>query len=353
MAHEIVIDDFLPSSVSSIPIVNTSERYYSLAAKGTTKSENLLTKITTKTTLNESKLVHSTIPMALATSTQQPRKSTSVSMATIVPKTTGEVTTKRVFFKTPVPSPRAITEIVFIKPSTLTPKVIKKLPTPKMNIRTPFTRKTIKTTPTTIFSHKSTTRKVNNKPPPTSPRKNAFPTIYIKTPPTTTKIIRKIGFYTPKPLPKSTEKLYPANKPSFSNKESEYNDVIDVSIPKNNDETLLITSPFPEDDYSKEIWSEEVENRIDVSVVKNFSETLKLLTQKEPDISNNHVMAIVVSSIGTIIFVLIIAVLVVRHLRFPRRRTFFSNGISQSDVRFFSNDENLDFTLDNEVYGTI
>lgn len=204
----------------------------------------------------------------------------------------------------------------------------------------------------TVSTKKPTIKLTTATAKPKITKRVTFPKIYIKTPPSTPKIIRKIVPYTFKPTSKNTKKMYPVYNPHFSNKESEYNDFIEVTIPKDNDETLLITSPFPDQDYSKEFWSEEIENAIDVSVVKNFSETLKLLTQEGHEIGNNNIMAIVVSSIGTVIFVIIIIVFILRHYRYSYpRRTLFSSGVSQSDVRFFPNDENLDFTLDNDFYG--
>lgn len=206
--------------------------------------------------------------------------------------------------------------------------------------------------PTTKFRPifiKKSTFKLKATSTPKIIRKMTVPKLYIKTPPPTPTIIRKIVPYTLKPLRSSTKRIYPP----IPNKENEFNDVIDVTMPKDNDETLLITSPFPEDDYSKEYWSEEVENGIDASVVKNVSETLKLLTQKDNEISNNNTMAIVVSSIGSVIFIMVIIFVTVKYFRYwyPRRRRLFSSSVSQSDVRFFPNDENLDFTLDNECYG--
>lgn len=243
---------------------------------------------------------------------------------------------------------------LYIRPTTPTHKIVRvtiprpsttptrKLTTKKI-ILASSTRKTpLPTTPSSTSKlAKATTAKTNTK---FHPSFSYRPKIYFKTSPTTTKIVRRT-------TTRIRQRTFPIKKP-YNPKESEYNDFVDVTIPKDNDEALLIT-PAPERKIPKQYSSEEVEEKFKFGKPKNISETFKLLTQKETDTDNNNIMAIVVSSIGTVVFIVIVLIVIMKYCRYPRRRGPFSSSISQSDVRFFPNDENLDFSIDNEIYGTL
>lgn len=349
MYNDIVIDRLPVRNNTLEPIDEKTRPTTSAVPKTTTYKNSELTTIVT----NSNTLKPITMMNSIITATQRSNKDMTTRSSTIRPK----VITSRIFTKST---------------SSTNTKIVKKTTNPKIYLKSPpTTPKMIRNPPISPIIFKKimfSTPKITNKVPSTrvyiksnstTTRKFIAPKIYNKTPSTTPKIIiRKPVVYSLKPLlpPTATpRKLNPIIiKPNIPNEEGESNDVIEVSIPKDNDDTLLITPPSPEVDYSKEYWSDEAENPFDTSVMKNVSETLKLLTQSEPDMSRNNVMAIVVSSIGSIIFVVAGGVLLVRYYRYryPRGKTFFSSGVSQSDVRFFSNDENLDFTLDNELYGT-
>ncbi|CAH1155518.1 unnamed protein product [Phaedon cochleariae] len=171
--------------------------------------------------------------------------------------------------------------------------------------------------------------------------------IHIQPPPTTPDIIRKV-FPTSTPLPNITDIHYSKPITEQVHKEIDGNDIEEVPRPTKNDEGLLI----PDDDgsFSKEYWSDENDNRFDTPYQRNFSVNDKLLSQLASDSPNVNVLSIVISVIGIGVVASIVVFVVVRKYRWPRRRIHFSNGESQSDVRFLTNEEIIDLSLDTECY---
>lgn len=258
-------------------------------------------------------------------------------------RTTVKATIPTLYMKT-TPSTRKIIRVT--RPRTLPLSPTTTRTTLKQTKIT--TRKTPMTPSTTLRRIKASTPIENKK----KPHGYKFPPrTYFKTSPTTARIVKKTTAYFYKPIVRSTKQTF-RNKNPYHPKESEYNDFIDVTIPKDNDETLFIT-PAHEKNIVDQYSSEEVDREIKFAEEKNFRQTLTLLTQTQNDTDNNNIMAIVVSSIGTVVFVIIVIIVIMKYYRYPRQRTLFSSSISQSDVRFFPNDENLDFSLDNDLYGKL
>lgn len=223
----------------------------------------------------------------------------------------------------------------------------------------------VRITATTIKIPSSTQNSKTSKP--TVIRKLfTRPVIYIQHPPTTPEIIRKVirtttlKQPTPPPLtrliyPRQTtvsyKPVYPIFKPVHPYKEVEQ-DFEEVTVPKNNDEALFITSPFPEYDYSKEDFDDQY--NFDSPGFQNFNETNKLFSQRSEEAPNYNVVLLVISLTGLVILASAIVIFVViRRYRRPGRINFSANGDSQSDVRYLTGDETLNFSLDNDLYGEV
>nr|CAH7761572.1 unnamed protein product [Callosobruchus chinensis] len=182
------------------------------------------------------------------------------------------------------------------------------------------------------------------------------PTIKIETPPQTD-IIRKVFTKRPTRLttmspPKLTSAAPPkeiTNKPASKLPlpkeiaEEESNDIMEVMPPYPDQKS---TSNFPEDESSKDYWSEEYDMNVDSPSLINFSETEKLSTRTISDAHYNLALVLICGA-GLIMLVSAIAFVVIRrHQCFKRRIHFSNNGDSQSDVRFLTNNEELDFTYE-------
>ncbi|KAJ8917257.1 hypothetical protein NQ315_002274 [Exocentrus adspersus] len=80
--------------------------------------------------------------------------------------------------------------------------------------------------------------------------------------------------------------------------------------------------------------------------VGNFSEKDKFLSVKAAQGVGYNVALVVISVLGVLVLAGVIGVVVFRRCRFRQRMMASSNGDSQSDVRFLTSDEVLDFSLD-------
>ncbi|KAG5887302.1 hypothetical protein JTB14_006447 [Gonioctena quinquepunctata] len=210
---------------------------------------------------------------------------------------------------------------------------------PTTSINTPYFSKSsfISYSPK-IYTPKTTSKKIFPK--------FTRPIIHIQTPPTTPKIMRKVIFPTPSRKPTTTSRIYYKPQSTSPNKEMDTNDVKDVPRPTINDEGLFLTPLLPGDESPKE-WSDEYENSLGVPhLTNNFSESGKLLfSQKDSDSPDINIFLVAVGATVAVVFVSIVIFVVVWKYRWPRSRMHFSNGESQSDVRFLTSDEIIDFSL--------
>ncbi|CAH1987170.1 unnamed protein product [Acanthoscelides obtectus] len=188
-----------------------------------------------------------------------------------------------------------------------------------------------------------------------SPRPNTRPTIKIETPPRTT-IIRKVftrlttkvtttaptlKLYSRRSTIKPTKQTTKMSLP-IKTAEEESNDIMEFMPPYPESKS---TSAFPDDESSKEYWSDEYEN-VDSPGLINFSETEKLSVRTISDTHYNLALILICGS-GLVMLVSAIAFIVIRRQEcFKRRIHFSNNGDSQSDVRFLTNNEELDFTYE-------
>lgn len=134
--------------------------------------------------------------------------------------------------------------------------------------------------------------------------------------------------------------------PSPKEKET---DVEDVPLKTDSDEELLLTSPLPERKTKENSPAKETEDRLDSLFMGNFSEKDKFLSLKaSSDNTGYNVVLVVISVLGIAILTTVIVVILVRRFRSRHRRMASCNGDSQSDVRFLTGDEVLDFSLDKD-----
>ncbi|KAJ8956396.1 hypothetical protein NQ318_015134 [Aromia moschata] len=207
----------------------------------------------------------------------------------------------------------------------------------------------IPTTPTTTSTRKTPTTTSTRKPTTSQPttRKRIMPpipTIQVLKPPSTPKIVKKI-------LPTMKPTMYkPFVFPTPPRKEVESNDVAEVPKQASNDDRLEIVTPpiSAVENVTKKIARKEGEDRLLSNRLGNFSESDKLSSKQKPESKHYSVLLIVISVLGIGVLTTIIVVFLLKKGRFSRRRMHSSNGDSQSDVRFLTGEEILDFSLDKE-----
>ncbi|XP_023029949.2 uncharacterized protein [Leptinotarsa decemlineata] len=310
--------DVTPTGILNVTIMNEN-----IATKTTTEERHFTVNITKSTEITR---LPTAIPM-FSSPLPIPKQFFTKSTDHFVHLTTAKVTTSKVT-SPKVTSPKVTT------PKVTTPKVTTpKATTPKVT--------TPKVKTSTVTTKKVTTPKVMTP-------KVYRPVIYVKPPPPTTKIIRKVIVKSTTRKPTTPFIMY-RPQPTKPRKETD-SDVINVPKPTRNDEGLFVTPSRPEYVKPKEYWPDENENSVDSLYPpffrNNVSESGKLLfTQKEPDSPNTNIFVIVISVTGALVLISVAVFAIVWKYRRPGHRMHFSNGESQSDVRFLTSDEIIDFSL--------
>ncbi|CAG9769917.1 unnamed protein product [Ceutorhynchus assimilis] len=241
--------------------------------------------------------------------------------------------------------------VVPTKKSTTRPtSTIKIIPTMKSTLKlTSTTKSTLKLTQSTTTTKKPTT---NPKPKIINPV-STKPLIFLK-PSTTPEVVQKI---IPKfPQSKNSSKIVFV-KPKTTTPKQSYND--DIALPKKYD----ISSEEDSNDINESLQDKEesvekisnVEKDYPIKIINNSENVGEIKTEfsqiDEDHPSNLKLTFVVIASIcGVALFGILTGVALVK-LRFVQcrnQRIRSGQGDSQSDVRFLTADEILDFSLDKD-----
>lgn len=216
------------------------------------------------------------------------------------------------------------------------------------------------TTSTTIATTKNTKPSVPiSKPlPRTSTAKteivqkpNTIPTLVMLQHPTTVLVVEKIIPKSPKNSSKITfvkPKAPPATTKTIHD---------DLAVPTKaaNDEELLLTSPLPKEELNNDISLQDkeydVEKISDVADPEHMREikTDFRQTQKESsNVTSTFVVIGIVFSLCLVGTLVGVALLKCSFVRCRNKRMLSGQGDSQSDVRFLTADEVLDFNMDKD-----
>ncbi|XP_018561994.1 uncharacterized protein LOC108904074 isoform X2 [Anoplophora glabripennis] len=210
------------------------------------------------------------------------------------------------------------------------------------------TRATTTTTKAPTRPHWQSTVKTTIAPKTTKKIINVTrPMLHFLTQPTQPVIVQKVVPSIPVKPRNRTQIINIKPNKVDNTKEVNSNDVLDVPLQTNSDEELLLTSPFP-DKTVKVSWPpRDPQDPLDSPFLGNFSEKDKFLSMRPPaSTAGYNVVLVVISVVGLTILTTVIAVILVRRFRNRHRRMASCNGDSQSDVRFLTSDEVLDFSLD-------
>lgn len=175
---------------------------------------------------------------------------------------------------------------------------------------------------------------------------------------TTPAIYRKFVSIPPRPPNKTISKVTfvkPTENRSF-------NDVLEVPTKSTNDVELLISSPPPPEDSNdiplqeKEAYVERIANEKELFdnndvYPENLGKIKTEFRQSQSEGSNVKLIFVAIATVCGVATLIIISALVLVKYRIVRcrsRRMTSGNGDSQSDVRFLTADEVLDFNLDND-----
>lgn len=218
-------------------------------------------------------------------------------------------------------------------------------PTTSVQIVYKETATTIPTTtkPSTTTKPPTTTTTKKPSTKTTATKRPTLPTIRFITQPTQPVIVKKVlPLVTKKPTKPTPKFVFVKPKKTDTKDEIDSNDIMPMPTRKDIDEELIVTSPPKV--FQKEIWGD----RLDSPNVGNFSEKDKFMSVKAPVSAGYNVVLVVISVLGIAVLTTVVAVVLVRRYKCNHRRMLSSNGDSQSDVRFLTSDEVLDFSLDKD-----
>lgn len=216
------------------------------------------------------------------------------------------------------------------------------------------------TTSTTIATTKSTkpttpttsTAKPAMKKTEIAQKPNTIPTLVILQHPTTVQVVEKIIPKSPKNSSKITF-VKPKAPPATT--KTVHDDLAVPTKAPNNDEELLLTSPLPKEEINNDISLQEkeydVEKISDDADPEHMRETKTDFRQTQKESSNVTSTFVVIGIIFSICLVGIlvgVALLKCRFVRCRNKRMLSGQGDSQSDVRFLTADEVLDFNMDKD-----
>ncbi|XP_066251895.1 uncharacterized protein [Euwallacea similis] len=212
----------------------------------------------------------------------------------------------------------------------------------------------------------STYNPPNRLPNPTStstrrPSVHTMPTLIILQPPTTPEVLQKKNS-----AAKNVSKIVFV-KPKKSTTSKVFNDDVVVPTMHDNDDELLLTSPLPfEEDNNdinddtmqeKEDYVEKMANEKDYpfKIVHSSSDPVGEIktefSEVQEDHSNINLALITIATVCGIVLAGFLATVAwgkLRTWRYRSRRITSGQGDSQSDVRFLTADEILDFSLDKD-----